>query len=114
MNLKFMNRKSTPLGRMLALLVSSVVLNCSAQDAVPKLINYQGRLTDAAGQPLPNGIYSVKLEIFAGKDTAQPGGTNVIWGATYTNVVVVSGQFNVVLGAAGGTSVSGAAVNDLV
>lgn len=80
----------------------------NAQDAVPKLVNYQGRLTDAGGQPLSNGTYRVRFELFT--DKTAP--TNLVWGAEY-NVAAVSGQFNVVLGAAGGTPVPGAAVNDI-
>ena len=34
----------------------SVIVTATAQDAVPRLVNYQGRLTDGAGQPLSNGF----------------------------------------------------------
>lgn len=96
--------------RLLALLavLFAAVLNGGAQIAVPKLVNYQGRLTDAAGQPLSNGTYQVKFELFKSPSSSD----NLVWGASYA-VAVVSGQFNVVLGAAGGTPVGGAAVNDI-
>lgn len=81
----------------------------SAQDAgVPKLINYQGRLTDAAGTALPNGNYTLKLELFD-----QATGGQLVWGETRANVPLVSGIFNIILGGAGSTPVAGAAVNDL-
>jgi microcystin-dependent protein len=86
----------------------AAVLKGGAQIAVPKLVNYQGRLTDAAGQPLSNGTYQVKFELFKSPSSSD----NLVWGASYA-VAVVSGQFNVVLGAAGGTPVGGAAVNDI-
>lgn len=79
-----------------------------AQVGAPKLINYQGRLTDASNHTLSNGIYVVTFELFDSKTS----GTR-IWGSTYSNVVVVDGYFNVVLGAAGGNAVPGAKVNDI-
>ena len=50
----------------------------------------------------------VRFELFPDKTA----GSNLIWGAEY-NVASVAGQFNVILGAAGGTPVPGAAVNDI-
>lgn len=91
---------------MLAMYCSG--LGAIAQEAVPKLINYQGRLTDAAGQPLSNGTYQVRFELFPDETATN----NLVWGAEYT-VATVVGQFNVVLGAAGGTAVNGAAINDI-
>jgi microcystin-dependent protein len=79
-----------------------------SQDSVPKLIDYQGRLTDAGGQPLSNGVYSVRFELF---DTFSLN-SSLIWGRTYSTTVL-GGQFNVVLGSAGGVSASNAAANDL-
>jgi microcystin-dependent protein len=102
----------TPLIKICALVsLASIgaIFSASAQDFIPKLVNYQGRLTDAGGQPLASGTYRVKFGLFNSPDPVQ---TNVIWGATY-NVVVVLGQFNLVLGASGGTSDPTAAVNDL-
>jgi microcystin-dependent protein len=90
------------------LLVLAVVFSAPSQ-SVPKLINYQGRLTDASGQqPLSNGVYKVMFELYDTKSAPS----NLIWGASY-NVSVVLGQFNVVLGAAGGSNVVGASVNDI-
>lgn len=104
-----MNMKLRVPPTILAILASTAI----SQADVPKLINYQGRLTDASGQALPDGTYSVRFEIFAAKEASLPGGTNVIWGATYTNVSLDSGQFNVVLGAAGGQPVAGAVETEL-
>lgn len=83
----------------------------SRAQSVPSLINYQGRLTDAAGNPLPNGTYGIAFRIWNKKDATMPGNL-LIWGQEY-NVAVQNGVFNVVLGAPGGTAITNTAVNDL-
>ena len=74
--------------------------------SVPKLINYQGKLTDTAGSPLPSGAYGIKIQIWSSATVGQ-----LVWGQEYSNVAVVNGVFNIILGA-GGTTVSGAAAKD--
>lgn len=74
-----------------------------AADSVPNLINYQSKLTDAAGQPLPNGNYTLTFRIY---DQAQ-GGT-LVWGPWICDngggaghgpqLPVVDGHFNVMIG----------------
>ena len=91
-------------------LVALMASNSSAQ-SVPNLMNYQGKLTVADGNPLPNGTYGVKFCIWSKKDATLPGNA-LIWGQEY-NVAVQGGVFNVILGAPGGTLVTNAAVNDL-
>jgi hypothetical protein len=59
---------------------------------VPKLINYQGMLTDDAGTPL-NGSYDLTFYIY--NDTT--GGT-LKWSETQNGVQVQDGLFNVALG----------------
>jgi tail collar domain len=94
---------------LIGLLVASGCLSGAlAQDPVPHLVNYQGRLTDGSGTALSTGTYGVLFQLY---DTPAAA-TNLIWGATY-KLVTVGGQFNVVLGAAGGTGVTNAAVNDI-
>lgn len=78
-----------------------------AQETVPKLINYQGKLTNAAGLALAPNNYSVRFELF---DAATAG--TLIWGEI-RQVTLVDGLFNVALGGMGSTSVAGAAVNDI-
>ena len=55
-------------------------------------INYQGRLTDAAGAPL-NGTYTMRFQIWS----AAVGGTQW-WDSGDLSVTVVKGLFNVALG----------------
>lgn len=65
--------------------------------SVPQLINYQGRLTDAAGRPVSDGIYGIKFTIWS-----SPTGNDAnvtIWSQELPNVAVVGGVFNAILGA---------------
>lgn len=70
-----------------------------AQNAsVPQLVNYQGRLTDAAGDPLPTAEYDIAFTIYDADGSVGNEG-NVVWGqVTYGAVPVVQGHFNVLLG----------------
>ena len=65
-------------------------------EAAPEFLNYQGTLTDNAGQPLPNGPHQLVFNIY---DTAQPGGVEQhVWGPFAAQAEIVQGRFNVVLG----------------
>ncbi len=77
----------------------------------PSLINYQGKLTDASGNPLPNGTYGVAFRIWTKKSSSESGNV-LVWGQEY-NVTLLGGVFNVILGAPGGTPIVNAAVNDI-
>jgi hypothetical protein len=61
--------------------------------AVPRLINYQGMLTDASGTPL-DGAYNMTFRLF----DAENGGTE-LWAETQNAVPVAGGIYNVRLGA---------------
>jgi len=77
----------------IVVLLAAVVALCLAASApaqVPHLVSYQGRLTDAAGAPVPNGQYSMVFTIynnFAG-----------VWQETHASVAVDDGLFSVLLG----------------
>jgi len=101
---------------LLAALITTICLSLSttsllAADVVPKLINFQGKLTDALGAALGNGTYTLKFELFSKKDSSQTGDA-LVWGESRA-VTVVNGVFNVALGGAGSTAVGSAAVSDL-
>ena len=59
---------------------------------IPKLINYQGMLTDDMGNPL-NGNYNLTFKIYS-----QSSGGTALWTETQNNVSVENGLFNVILG----------------
>jgi len=71
--------------------------------SVPQLINYQGMLTNAEGQPLETKEYKLSFSIFN-----QPTGGTAVWGPQIfdgklevghgAKVPVVRGHFNVILG----------------
>lgn len=61
--------------------------------AIPNLINYQGRLTDAAGQP-QTGPVSLTFNLYAGAVGGTP-----LWGPqVFASTPLVDGYFNVILG----------------
>lgn len=71
-------------------------------EVVPRIINYQGKLTDAGGGPLggaAGGTFRLRFQIYG-----QATGGAVVW-AEEREVVVIGGLFNVALGSAGGTAV---------
>ena len=89
--------------------ISLLLLNSFAYaqqpDSVPKLINYQGKLTNAEGIPLQNGNYEVRFTLW---DATSVG--NLVWGET-RSVTLVAGVFNVALGGDGSQPVAGAPVS---
>ncbi len=76
-----------------AILLTLFLIGNAHTQAVPQLINYQGRLTDASGTGL-SGTQTLQFNIY---DDATAG--NLIWGPqTFDNVPLVDGYFNVILG----------------
>lgn len=67
--------------------------NLVASDIAPKLVNYQGRLTDELGHPV-DGTVTMVFTIY-GSDT----GSDLLWQETHSNVQVEDGLFTVLLGA---------------
>ena len=60
---------------------------------VPDLINYQGYLTDASGNPVPDGTFAMVFTLY----TTEEGDTGV-WSQNSTAVSIVDGIYNVQLG----------------
>ncbi|MCP4110439.1 MAG: hypothetical protein GY749_33785 [Desulfobacteraceae bacterium] len=78
--------------------------------SVPQLINYQGMLTDANGQPLETKEYKISVSIFM-----QAMGGTAIWGPqVFEKVPVIRGHFNVILGPkdAAGRNITDAFISD--
>ena len=61
--------------------------------AIPKTLNYQGKLLDSSGMGL-NGNYTMIFSLY----TSESGGSP-IWSETITNITVNRGLFSVELGA---------------
>lgn len=66
---------------------------CASAASVPQLINFQGRLTDAAGQTVPDNSYTVTFRLF---DNLTGG--SLLWEENQ-NVTTANGLFTVLLGA---------------
>ncbi len=60
--------------------------------AIPRMISYQGRLTDSLGNAVPNGSYSLNFSLYT-----TPTGGSPFWTETQ-NVAVRGGLFYVLLG----------------
>ncbi|MCJ7458342.1 MAG: hypothetical protein MUP17_05065 [candidate division Zixibacteria bacterium] len=82
-----MRQRALFLGVMVWLLVC-----VSASADVPKLINFQGRLTDASGKFVPDGNYSVMFRFYTDSIGGIPKWTET------QEVIVSKGLFNVILG----------------
>ena len=67
-----------------------------AFSAVPNLINYQGRLTNSSGQPVPDGPYQIKFKIYA-----SALGLDSLWGSGFQSVNVSGGGFSYDIGSSG-------------
>ncbi len=86
---------------LIAFLLASL---CSAQQtSVPPFVNYQGRLTDEQGNPLPTADYTLSFRVYAAATQGtECWGPQVFDGNPGTGhgdqVPVVQGHFNVILG----------------
>ncbi|MBN1426220.1 hypothetical protein JXA88_16845 [Candidatus Fermentibacteria bacterium] len=80
-----------------AIVVTSVVclagIAAVSQAEIPQTISYQGKVTDAAGNPVADGSYAMRFWIY---DAATAG--NVLWDSGVRSVTLAGGVFNVVLG----------------
>ena len=59
---------------------------------IPHLINYQGKLTDTQGKPVPDGTHSITFRIY---DADSAG--NLLWQETQ-NLLITKGIFSCMLG----------------
>ncbi|MBD3337319.1 MAG: hypothetical protein GF355_17540 [Candidatus Eisenbacteria bacterium] len=77
----------------LGIIITLAVLLASAAAAqVPETFSYQGVLTDASGDPLPDGDYDVRFKLYS----VATGGSS-LWSETRT-VTTEGGLFSVILG----------------
>lgn len=81
------------MNRKLPLFCAGILVCALAHAAAPNLVNYQGRLTDIAGNPVPDGNYSVTFTVYL--DSV---GAASVWSETQ-NVTTTDGLFAVMLGA---------------
>ncbi len=87
----------------IAIVLTLAAAGLASAQAVPALINYQGKLTDASGIALPTGDYTLTLKVYD-----SPTNGVLVWGPQVFDgsvaighgavVPVVQGHFNVMLG----------------
>ena len=66
----------------------------STQAEIPKLINYQGMLTESDGTtPVADGQYNLGFKIYGSESSDDS-----LWGEYHSSVQVTNGLFNVILG----------------
>lgn len=85
-----MTRSKNP--QVLLALLALIVLAISVNADVPNVINYQGRLTDDAGQPV-DGSKLIKFKIYGSQS-----GNDSLWSSGYQIVQINDGLFNYELG----------------
>ncbi len=82
----------------LALLSSFVVASAfaynSANAAIPQTLSYQGRLTDASGNPVADGTYTMRFRIYSGTTVSD----FILWSSGNQSVTTQNGLFSYVLG----------------
>jgi len=80
----------------ISVLIILVFLSSLSLAGIPKMINYQGMLTQSDGKtPVTNGNYTILFSIY----NISSGGSS-LWSHTY-NVAVTNGLFNAILGDSG-------------
>ncbi len=74
-------------------LVLVLALVSAGHSTVPNLINFQGRLTTAAGTPVTDSAYTILFSIYD-----APVGGSIIWSESIPSVPISQGLFSVMLG----------------
>ena len=64
-----------------------------AQSPATKLLPFQGRLTDASGKPISDGVRLIQFQIYS-----EPSGGSVLWAGELHRTTINGGLVNVVLG----------------
>jgi len=90
---------------LLFVLVGLVMTAAAAWADVPLCMNFQGRLTDNTGDPLPDGTRAVTVGLYT-----QESGGNAIWNDVFSTPTK-NGYFNIVLGKDGTVGKTLAGVN---
>ena len=98
-----MNPLPHPRSLACAALLTFLALTCGHSQTVPALVNYQGRLANPDGSPLPTADYTLTFNLYdAATNGARVWGPQVFDAAVAqghgARVPVVQGYFNVMLG----------------
>ncbi len=85
--------KRTILTAAVLVLLGMTTVSITVAQTLPSSFNYQGRLTDTAGTPMPNGNYQMVFSIW----DAVTGG-NQLWGSGNKTIALYKGLFTASLG----------------
>ncbi|MBN1426010.1 hypothetical protein JXA88_15785, partial [Candidatus Fermentibacteria bacterium] len=75
------------------IVVVLVVLASVAQSEIPTVMSYQGKVTDASGNPIADDTYTMRFRIY---DVLSAG--TQLWDSGDCSVAVAGGVFSVLLG----------------
>ena len=81
---------------MIISLLLLFLLAPSTQGGIPHVINYQGKVTDSVGAPIPDGTYTMRFQIYD-----QLIGGSPLWDSGNQNIDVSNCIFNIMLGSTG-------------
>ena len=70
-----------------------LLMAISVNAEVPLLIDYQGRLTDPSGDPVPDDKYNFVFSIYESASSTTP-----LWSSGSVSIVTEDGLFNYTLG----------------
>lgn len=73
--------------------VMLLMIGIAEAAGVPGLINYQGRLNNASGQPVPDGTYQINFKIYN-----NPISADYLWTSGPQSISVAGGGFSYLLG----------------
>ena len=76
----------------LILIVLLLIFQTTGYGQIPKTMTYQGVLSDATGEPLPDGNYSLTFRIYDTETDGSP-----LWSEAHL-ILAMNGIFNVILG----------------
>ncbi|MCD4813606.1 hypothetical protein K8S19_07940 [bacterium] len=91
-----MSMKRLLLSALLMMLAISWTVSATATTKIPKVMNFQGYLTDASGTPI-NGTRNLRFRLY----DAVSGGNALNWNETHSSVPITNGIYNVMLGNSG-------------
>ncbi|MEE9442702.1 MAG: hypothetical protein V3V99_08540 [candidate division Zixibacteria bacterium] len=77
----------------ISILVLAVVLASMSFAQIPQIINYQGRLTDTGGEPVPDGPYLINFVLYSGEAS-----DDTLWFSGQQSIQVTDGLFSYQLG----------------
>jgi hypothetical protein len=79
--------------RVVLLVLELVLVSGVAHAEIPQVISYQGKVTDAVGNPVADGSYTMRFRIY---DAVT--GESMLWDSGAQSVSVTGGIFSILLG----------------